>query len=160
MKTYLPPLRSACSGTAAGQLPVTPALAGFRSAPACSHLSLGTAGAPSPDETCQPTVTQQTQLQSKTITVTGKKDIGEMMIEVPEHRDQAVNMSSDSLGRTDPLYFNFNCNFDLSANNSDGDGTAAAEEPQALGPGAQSGEGFARLGSELDAWHTHTHGYH
>lgn len=102
-------------------------------------------------------MTQQTQLQSKTITVTGKKDIGEMMIEVPEHRDQAVNMSSDSLGRTDPLYFNFNCNFDLSANNSGGDGTAAAEEPQAVGPGAQSGEGFARLGSELGAWHTHTH---
>lgn len=73
---------------------------------------------------------------------TGKKDIGEMMIEVPEHRDQAVNMSSDSLGRTHPLYFNFNCNFDLSANNSGGDSTAAAEEPQAVGPGAQSGEGF------------------
>lgn len=72
-----------------------------------------------------------------------------MMIEVPEHR---VNMSSDSLGRTDPLYFNFNCNFNLSANNSGG-----AEEPQAVGPGAQSGEGFARLGSELGAWHTHTH---
>lgn len=52
-----------------------------------------------------------------------------MMIEVPEHRDQAVNMSSDSLGRTHPLYFNFNCNFDLSANNSGGDRTAAAEEP-------------------------------
>lgn len=57
-----------------------------------------------------------------------------MMIEVPEHRDQVVNMSSDSLDRPDPHYLNFNCNLNVSVNN----------ELQATGPA--HGRGTSPLG--------------
>lgn len=56
------------------------------------------------------------------------------MIEVPEHRDHVVNMSSDSLDCPNPHYFNFDCNFNVSVNNSKSESSEATDELQATGP--------------------------
>lgn len=66
------------------------------------------------------------------------------MIEVPEHQDQVVNMSSDSLDRPDPHYLNFNCNLNVSVNNSNSESSRATDELQATGPA--HGRGTSPLG--------------
>lgn len=70
------------------------------------------------------TAKQQKRLKIKTATQKGGKEVGEMPIGVPQHQDQAANMSNDSLEHTDPHYFNLNVNFCLSGNDSEGSGAA------------------------------------
>lgn len=85
---------------------------------------------------------QQKWLKIKTITQTGEEEVGEMIIEVPQQHDQAANMSSDSLDRTDPDHLKLNVNFHLSEDGREGDGSAddfKALRPKNASDGAPPG---------------------
>lgn len=70
-----------------------------------------------------PIVKQQKRVKIKTSAETGDKEVGEMTIEALQQQEPAGDLSSDSLDRADPHYFNIKSNFHLSEEDNESNGS-------------------------------------
>lgn len=112
---------------------------------------------------------QQKRLKIKTSAETGDKEVGEMTIEALQQQAPAGAVSSDSLDRADPHYFNIKSNFHLSEEDNESNGSM--EEFKTMGSKKQTeghgGRGPAGVGESIGAraetkstgrgWHTPTY---
>lgn len=119
--TSSPASFSARRGTMAGpiRLPSTPKGPTPRSAPPRSRLPPDSTESSSPHDLGRPAANQRKRPELLKRSETGDKTEGEMMRDIPKQRESAAY--GDSLDRSDPLFLNFTCNFDLSDSNSEGD---------------------------------------
>lgn len=102
--------------TAANRLP---------SEPATLSVSCSTSRAGDRTNGPDPIMKQQKRVKIQTSAETGDKVVGEMTIEVLQQQEPAGNLSSDSLNRADPHYFNIESNFHLSEEDNESNDSVA-----------------------------------
>lgn len=95
------------------------------SEPATPSVSCSTSRAGDRTNGPDPIMKQQKRVKIQTSAKTGDKVVGEMTIEALQQQEPAGNLSSDSLDRTDPHYYNIKSNFHLNEEDNESEGSVA-----------------------------------